>query len=74
MKKKDGHFQQILALWKLERKIHFLTVIKFLRPNPCPITEFSTVCETRHRSIDLSKISDIKYTHITLDVGAVEEI
>ena len=22
MKKKDGHFQQILALWKLERRIH----------------------------------------------------
>ena len=70
--KRDGHFQQTLALWKLERRIHsgeneiipifagqvirllgieaFQTVLTFLPPIPCPIAEFSTVCEKIHRS------------------------
>ena len=92
--KRDGHFQHILALWKLEQRIHsgenkiiptlgriiqlfgietFQTVLTFLPPIPCPITEFTTVCETVHRSIHLSKISNMKYTHITADVGAAEK-
>ena len=93
--KRDGHFQQILALWKLEQRVHsgenqiiptfvgrvlrlfgtetFQTVLTFLPPIPCPITEFSTVCETIHRSIHLSKISNMKCRHITVDVGAAEK-
>ena len=31
------------------------------------------VCETKHRSIHLSKISNMKYTHITVNVGAAEK-
>ena len=93
--KRDGHFQQILALWKLEWRIHsgenqiiptfvgrviqlfgietFQTVLTFLPPAPCPLTEFSTVCETIHRSIHLSKISNMKYMYITVDVGIAEK-
>ena len=93
--KKDRHFQQISALWKLERRIYsgenqiiptfvcrviqlfriqtFQTVLTFLLPIPCPIREFSTVRETIHRSIHLSKISNMKYTHITVDVPAAEK-
>ena len=50
----------------------FQTVLTFLPPIPCTIREFSTVCETMHRSIHLSKISNMKYTHITVDAGAAE--
>ena len=93
--KRDGHFQQILALWKLERGIHsdvnqiiptfvgrviqlfgietFQTVLTFLPPITCPIAEFSTACETIHRPTHLSKISNMKYTHITVDVDAAEK-
>ena len=93
--KRDKHFQQILVLWKLERRIHFgenqiiptfigrviqlfgretfQTVLIFLPPIPCPITEFSTVCKTIHISIHLSKISNMKYTYIKDDVGAAEK-
>ena len=35
--------------------------------------EFSTVWETIHRSIHLSKISNMKYTRITVDVSAAEK-
>ena len=95
MKKRDGHFQQILVIRKLERKIHswenqiiltfvgrfiqlfgienFPTVLKLLPPIPCPITKFSMVCKAIHRSMHLSKISNMKYTHITFDVGASEK-
>ena len=51
----------------------FQTVLTFLSPISCPITKFSTVCETKHRSIHLSKISNMKYTHITVNVGAAEK-
>ena len=51
----------------------FQTVLTFLSPIPCPIKKFSTVCETKHRSIHLSKISNMKYTHITVNVGAAEK-
>ena len=89
--KRDGHFQQILTLWKVERRIHsgenqiiptfvqlfgieyFQTVLTYLAPIPCRITEFSTVCEATHRSIHLSKISNMEHIHITVDVGAAEK-
>ena len=51
----------------------FQTVQTFLPPIPCQVTEFSTVFETIHRSIRLSKISNMKYTIITVDVGAAEK-
>ena len=44
----------------------FQTVLTFLSPISCPITKFSTVCETKHRSIHLSKISNMKYTILRL--------
>ena len=93
--KREGHFQHILALLTLERRIHsgenqiiptfaapimllfaietFQTVLIFLPPIPYRITEFSTVCETIHRSIHLSKILNLKYTHVTVVVGAAEK-
>ena len=42
-------------------------------PIPYLITKFNTVRETKHRSMHLSKISNMKYTHITVDVGAAEK-
>ena len=51
----------------------FQTVLTFLPPIPCPITEFSTVCKTKHRSIHLSKISNMTYLHIAVNVGAAEK-
>ena len=51
----------------------FQTILTFLPPIHWPITKFSTVCETKHRSIHLSKISNMKYTHITVNVGAAEK-
>ena len=51
----------------------FQTALKFLPPFPCKITKLSTMCETKHRSIHLSKISDMKCTHVTVDVGAAEK-
>ena len=51
----------------------FLTVLAFLPLTPCPIARFSTVYETIQRSIHRSKISNIKYTYITVDVGAEEK-
>ena len=50
----------------------FQTILTFLPPIPCPITKFSTVCKTKHRPIDLFKISNMTYTHITVNVGAAE--
>ena len=49
------------------------TVLTFLPPITRPITEFSTVCETIHRSIRLSEFSNMVYTHITVDIGAAEK-
>ena len=37
------------------------------------MTKFRTVRETKHRSVHLSKISDMKYTQITINVGATEK-
>ena len=51
----------------------FLTVLAFLPLTPCPIARFSTVYETIQRSIHRSKISNTKYTYITVDVGAEEK-
>ena len=51
----------------------FQTVLTFLSPIPCPIKKFSTVCETKHRSIHLSKISNMKYTYIMVNVDAAEK-
>ena len=51
----------------------FQTVLTFLPLIHCPITEFSTVCETIYISIHLSKISNMKHTQIKVDVGAAEK-
>ena len=51
----------------------FQTVLTFLPPIPYLIRKFSTVWETRHRSIHLCKISNMKYTHITVNVGVAEK-
>ena len=51
----------------------FQTVLTFLSSIPCPITKSSTICETKHRSIHLSKISIMKYTYIMVNVGAAEK-
>ena len=37
------------------------------------LTEFSTACEIIHRLINLSKISNMKYTHITVNVDVAEK-
>ena len=58
---------RVIQLFVIET---FQTLLTFLPPIPCPITKFSTARETKHRSIHLSEISNIKYTHITVDVGA----
>ena len=59
--------------YQLFRIETFQTVLTFLPTITCPITKFRTVCKTKHRSIHLSKISNPKYTHITVDVGAAEK-
>ena len=51
----------------------FQTVLTFLPPIPCLIRKFSAVLETKHRSIHPSKILNMKYTHITVNVGAAEK-
>ena len=42
-------------------------------PIPYLITKFNTVREAKHRSMDLSKIPNMKHTHITVDVGTAEK-
>ena len=49
------------------------TVLTFLPPLIRPITEYSTVCETIYRSVKLAKFGNMKYTHITVDIGAAEK-
>ena len=51
----------------------FQTVLTFLSSIPCPVTKSSTICETKHRSIHLSKISIMKYTYIVVNLGAAEK-
>ena len=55
----------VIDLFRIET---FQTVLRILSPIP-----FSTVNETKHRSTYLSKSSNMKYTHITVDVGATEK-
>ena len=61
-----------LGYWVVYNR-DFSNLQTFLSLIPCPITTFSTICETKHRSIHLSKISNMKYTHITVNVGAAEK-
>ena len=61
---------RVIQLFRIET---FQTVLTFLPTITYPITEFSIICETKHRSIHLSKISIMKYMHITVDVGAAEK-
>ena len=60
-----------MQLFRIET---FQTVLAYFPPISCSLTKFSTVSETKHRSIHLFKISIMKYTHITLDVGAADKI
>ena len=62
-----GHVIQVF------KKQDAKTIIKFLPPITRPITEYSTVCETIHRSIRLSEFANMTYTHITVDIGAAEK-
>ena len=48
------------------------TVLTFLPPLIRPNEEYSTVCETIHRSVKLAKFWNLKHTHITVDIGVVE--
>ena len=48
-------------------------VLTFLTPLPCLITGFSFFCKTMHRSKQLSKISNVKYTYIMVNVSAAEK-
>ena len=61
---------RVIQLFRIET---FQTVLTFFPPISCSVTKFSTVSETKHRSIHLSKITNKKYTHIVLDVGAAEK-
>ena len=61
---------RVIHLFRIET---FQTLLTFFPPSSCSITKFTTVSETKHRSIRLSKISNMKYTHITVDVGAAEK-
>jgi hypothetical protein len=42
----------------------------YLPPISSPITEYSTIIEMFHQSRQLAKLSNMSYTHITLDAGA----
>ena len=49
------------------------TILTFF-PSICrTLTDLGTVCETIHRSVRLSKLSKMLYTHITVDIGAAEK-
>ena len=61
---------RVIHLFRIET---FQTLLTFFPPSSCSITKFTTVSETKNRSIQLSKISNMKYTHITVDVGAAEK-
>ena len=61
---------RIIKLFRIET---FQTLLTFLPPISCSIITFSSGSEAKHRSIHLSKITNMKYTHITLDVGAAEK-
>ena len=55
----------------VRRVIQLLGIETFLPPIPCPITKFK--CKTIYRAIHLSKISNMKYTGIAVDVGTEEK-
>ena len=46
------------------------TVMTYLPPIETPITEYGTLFEMFHRSQQMSKQCNMRYTHITLDCGA----
>lgn len=46
------------------------TLMTYLPPISSPITEYSTIIEMFHQSRQLAKLSNMSYTHITLDAGA----
>ena len=60
---------RVIHLFKIE---NFQTLLTFFSPISW-WTKFTTESETKHRSIQLSKISNMKYTHITVDVGAADK-
>ena len=49
------------------------TNITFLPPTFNPITEYSTVLECIKQSQGLASVSQMKYTHITVDAGAAQK-
>ena len=61
---------RVIQLFRIET---FQTVLTFFPPISCSITKFSTISETKYRSIHLSKITNVKYTHITIDVSGAEK-
>ena len=42
----------------------------YLSPVQTPITKYENLFEIFRKSLDLAKKADIKYAHVTLDVGA----
>ena len=42
----------------------------YLSPVQTPITKYETLFEIFRKSLDLAKKADMKYAHVTLDVGA----
>ena len=49
------------------------TVLTLVPPSIRPIIEYRTVCETIYRSVKLAKFGNMKYIHITVDIGAAEK-
>ena len=47
------------------------TVITYLPPIETPITDYGTMFEVFHKSEQLSRQANMKYTHITFDCGAI---
>ena len=60
----------VIQLFMIET---FQTVLTFLPSIPYLIRKFSTVWETKHKSIHFCKISNMKYSHITVNMGAAEK-
>ena len=47
------------------------TVLTYLPPIQTPITDYGTIFEIFHQSEQYAKQSNMKYTHITFDCGAI---
>ena len=58
----------IISKLQIPHSLH--TVLTYLPPIQRPITEFGTIIEMFTVSRELRMQSNMKYTHITLDVGA----